>query len=90
MQTYVKHHNAFGLDGLVQGPSRMWWLSDNQNLRNDHYLDAKDNHRDKNVNVSFCDGHIEWVPREKFIYSNELSEDGGRTDISVPSLMNDY
>lgn len=90
VQTYVKHHNAFGLKGVVPGPGRMWGLVDNQTLGIDHYPDEKDNHGERGANVSFCDGHIEWVPREKFIYSNELSEDEGRTGISVPSLVNNY
>ncbi|MCS1407721.1 MAG: Type II secretion system protein G [Verrucomicrobia subdivision 3 bacterium] len=86
VQTYVKHHNAFGLKGTVPGPSRMWLLTDNQALGFfDHYPDSEDNHGEKGANISFCDGHIEWVSRNEFIYSNELSEDEGRTGIPVPS-----
>ena len=78
--------NFFGITGMVPGPSRTWLQVDADDVRppgppnnyND-YPDAIDNHGADGANANYCDGHAEWVPRKKYIYTYELSQDQGRT-----------
>jgi prepilin-type N-terminal cleavage/methylation domain-containing protein/prepilin-type processing-associated H-X9-DG protein len=86
-----KHSNPitgalFGITDMVPGPSRTWLLVDADDVRppgppnnfND-YPDAIDNHGAEGANANYCDGHAEWVPRKKWIYTYELSQDQGRS-----------
>jgi len=85
VQTYAHRFNAFGLKGVVAGPSRVWLIldADEKYLStpdvHQNYPDKIDNHGDAGGNVQFCDGHAEWVPRAKYLYSFEMSQDENRT-----------
>ncbi len=81
VNTYSHYWNAFGLKGTVAGPSRIWLLSDFNMNGAIHYPDAEDNHGNKGSNVGFADGHVEWVQREKYLFSYEMSQDDNRTTI---------
>ncbi len=82
--TYAHTHNAFGLKGVVAGPCNSWLFLDEDEKGAgpgaiENYPDRYDHHGDEGGNVAFCDGHAEWVPRQKYVYKYELSEDNGRT-----------
>ena len=85
VQTHAHRFNAFGLRGQIAGPSRVWLILDADEKYTDdpqvhqNYPDPMDNHGDAGGNVQFCDGHAEWVPRAKYLYSFELSQDENRT-----------
>lgn len=83
--TYAHRYNAFGLRGVVPGPSQIWLQVDSDDLRagvqgsiND-YPDPNDHHGDAGANANFCDGHAEWIPRTKYIQVYETSQDENRT-----------
>jgi prepilin-type N-terminal cleavage/methylation domain-containing protein/prepilin-type processing-associated H-X9-DG protein len=84
INTYVKFHNAFGLKGLRPGPSKLWIMVDNTYMGLPFYPDAKDNHGASGGNVTFCDGHVEWIPKERYVLSYETSQDENRTGIAMP------
>jgi prepilin-type N-terminal cleavage/methylation domain-containing protein/prepilin-type processing-associated H-X9-DG protein len=85
VQTHAHRFNAFGLQGQVAGPSRVWLILDadekyvDQPDVHQNYPDPIDNHGEAGGNVQFCDGHAEWIPRQKYLYSFELSQDENRT-----------
>lgn len=85
VQTYVTWHNAFGLRGVTAGASRHWLVEDDY-WGGDiiGYPDKADNHGDQGLNVSFCDGHVEWLATRGFLYGYELDTDEGRTGIAMP------
>lgn len=81
VQNHVHRSPAFGLSGIVPGPSRIWLhldADDGAEGRN-NYPDRGDNHGDAGSNVAFCDGHVEWIPRAKYLLSYEISQDENRT-----------
>jgi len=75
---YVHRSASFGLSGSVPGPGNIWLFvdADDQNLWN--YPTQKGNHGAAGVNVSYCDGHAEWMPQSRFVLSYELSQDENR------------
>jgi prepilin-type N-terminal cleavage/methylation domain-containing protein/prepilin-type processing-associated H-X9-DG protein len=85
VQTHAHRFNAFGMRGEVAGPSRVWLILDADEKYSDspdvfqNYPDKTDNHGAAGANVQFCDGHAEWVPRQKYLYSFEMSQDENRT-----------
>ena len=85
VQTHAHRFNAFGLQGQMAGPSRVWLILDADEKYSDspdvhqNYPDKIDNHGAAGGNVQFCDGHAEWVPRQKYLYSFEMSQDENRT-----------
>jgi prepilin-type N-terminal cleavage/methylation domain-containing protein/prepilin-type processing-associated H-X9-DG protein len=83
IQTYRHYHNAFGLEGVVPGPSRLWIIVDEMLPGTLYYPDPQDNHGSAGTHAAFCDGHVEWVKRENYIYSYELSQDENRTGIEL-------
>lgn len=83
--SYEKYHDVFGLGGVQPGPSRFWLVVDNYWLgRVPAYPDDADNHGAAGLHVSYCDGHVEWVPTRGFLYQYELDADDGRTGIPLP------
>lgn len=48
------------------------------------YPDDADNHGAAGIHVSYCDGHVEWLPTRGFLYQYELDSDDGRTGIPLP------
>ena len=81
--TYRHYHNAFGLKGIIPGPSRLWIIVDQTLPGTWYYPDRQDNHGAAGANVGFCDGHVKWIPRNRYVYSYELSQDENRTGIPL-------
>jgi len=87
IQNYEKINSAFGggMGGRTVGPSEFWLFVDN-------YWDGKilafpdedSNHGEVGVNVSYCDGHVDWVGKERFLEKYEIDTDEGRTSITLP------
>lgn len=81
-QSHAHHFNAFGLKGVVAGPSRIWLLLDADEAAPgaiQNYPDKIDNHGADGGNVNFCDGHAEWIPTKKYLFSFEMSQDENRS-----------
>lgn len=83
VQTYEHFHNAFGLKGVIPGPSQLWIIADNALPGQWYYPDNDDNHGDLGANIGFCDGHAEWVDRASYIYKYELSQDEDRSGVKL-------
>ena len=85
VNSYAHRYNAFGLRGVVPGPSRTWLLVDGDDKYptvpssiND-YPDASNNHGADGAHANFADGHAEWIKRAKYIEAYETSQDENRT-----------
>lgn len=81
--TYRHYHNAFGLKGIIPGPTKLWILADQTLPGQWYYPDAQDNHGDRGAHIVFCDGHVSWVNRDDYVYSYELSQDENRTGVAL-------
>ena len=85
VNTYAHRYNAFGLRGVVPGPSRIWLMVDGDDLvpgpvlNYNNYPDPINNHGAAGANAAFCDGHAEWIPQKKYIEVYETSQDENRT-----------
>ncbi len=92
VQSYVHKNNTFGLQGTAPGPAGIWLLVDGddgaqyiengkltQRGRND-YPDSWDNHGADGANAVFCDGSVRWIPRSRYVFTFEQSQDIGRTE----------
>ncbi|MCO5052043.1 MAG: DUF1559 domain-containing protein [Verrucomicrobiae bacterium] len=81
IQNYVHRNTAFGLQGTVPGPARIWLMVDADEgfVGHNNYPDPSDHHGDRGSNVVFCDGHVEWVTRANYLLSYETSQDENRT-----------
>lgn len=80
--SHAHHFNAFGMKGMVAGPSRIWLLLDADEAAPgaiQNYPDKNDNHGAEGGNVNFCDGHAEWILVKKYLYSFEMSQDENRS-----------
>jgi len=84
VQSYAKWHDSFGLKGFIPGPANHWLILDHCWSSRPAYPDPEDNHGSAGGNVSFCDGHAEWIPREQYVYRYEMDSDEGRTEIELP------
>lgn len=84
VQTYAKWHDTFGWKGVVPGPANHWLILDHGWTARPAYPDPADNHGEEGGQVSFCDGHVEWIPRRDYVRRYELDADEGRTDIPLP------
>lgn len=82
VNNYRHFHDAFGLRGTAAGPSQIWIIPDQTWQGTVDYPDRGDNHAEHGANVSFCDGHVEWITRSTFIYRYELSQDDDRKGLS--------
>jgi prepilin-type processing-associated H-X9-DG protein len=83
-----RHRNfSFGLYGQIPGPSRIWLQVDADSASSlypgavNDYPDAGDAHGASGHNVSFGDGHVEFVVAKgnKYLMSREFSQDEGKT-----------
>ncbi|MBX3747908.1 MAG: type II secretion system protein [Verrucomicrobiae bacterium] len=84
VQTYAHYHDTFGLRGTVAGPSGHWLVVDNYwEGRVWAYPDEDANHGADGLNVSYCDGHVGWVPTRRFLFEYERDTDEGRTGIPL-------
>jgi prepilin-type N-terminal cleavage/methylation domain-containing protein/prepilin-type processing-associated H-X9-DG protein len=85
VNTYAHRYNAFGLRGVVPGPSRKFLMVDGDDLypgtvKNfNNYPDPINNHGADGANAAFCDGHAEWIPQKRYIQAYETSQDENRT-----------
>lgn len=81
VMVYVHKAKAFDLAGVIPGPSRIWLLVDQDSGSggSNNYPDAADNHGDAGSNVVFCDSHVEWVSKSKYLLSYEMSQDENRS-----------
>lgn len=80
IQSHTHHYNAFGLRGVAAGPSGIWLFLDGDEPPGiPNFPDANNNHGDSGSNIAFCDGHVEWVPTKRYVYSYELSQDENRS-----------
>jgi prepilin-type N-terminal cleavage/methylation domain-containing protein/prepilin-type processing-associated H-X9-DG protein len=80
---YGHTQDAFGLRGVIAGPSRNWLIVDGDDYNGlpgsiNDYPDKYDKHGPYGANANFCDGHAEWVPVKKYLYTYEMSQDEGR------------
>ncbi len=81
VENYVHYYGTFGLKGIKPGPSQIWLVLDgDEPPGNQNYPDPNNNHGAEGGNVSFCDGHVQWVPVKKYVYQYELSQDENRTE----------
>ncbi len=76
---YRHTFNAFGLRGMAPGPSRIWLLLDGDGSQGLNFPRPTGNHGSAGDNVSFCDGHVEWITRQHWVYAYEVSQDENRT-----------
>ncbi len=79
---YVHLNTAFGLKGRVVNPGELWLIKESDvsfagSINN--YPDPQDNHGKWGENVSYCDGHVEFVRQRDYVFQYELAEDEGRT-----------
>jgi prepilin-type N-terminal cleavage/methylation domain-containing protein/prepilin-type processing-associated H-X9-DG protein len=83
-----KHQNtAFGLKGMVFGPSDIHLIFDGDRLTPpggkvaaiNNYPDANDDHGDRGVNYVMADGHTRFVLKKQYLISYEKSQDENRT-----------
>lgn len=83
VQSYVHMFDTFGLKGTVPGPSQIWLIPDGDDPfpGRQNYPDPVNNHGAAGSNVLFCDGHVEWIPEKKHLYSYELSQDEDRDEM---------
>lgn len=81
VQNHAHQSSAFGLQGVVAGPARIWLHLDGDDGAGglNNYPDPGDNHGAAGSNVAFCDGHVEWIPRANYLLSYEISQDENRT-----------
>lgn len=63
-QSYsLQHHPT--LQGIKPGPSRFWLYHDADDAGANNVWDRPDNHGEKGGNVTYCDGHANWVPNKR-------------------------
>jgi prepilin-type processing-associated H-X9-DG protein len=80
VQNYVHTYDSFGLKGTTPGPSRILLLLDGDEPPGyQNFPDENNNHGAQGGNVSFCDGHVEWIPAKDYLHTCELSQDENRT-----------
>jgi prepilin-type N-terminal cleavage/methylation domain-containing protein len=83
VNVYAHKMDAFGLKGVITGPSRcaiMFEADDGANGQGiNNYPDKFDHHGRFGANANFCDGHADWIPTAKYVYTYELAQDEGRT-----------
>ena len=73
--------SAGTLNGMTPGPSRIWIAfdaDDGKPTGYNNYPDAADNHGADGANAMFCDGHAQWVKRQNYILSWNMSQDDTR------------
>jgi prepilin-type N-terminal cleavage/methylation domain-containing protein/prepilin-type processing-associated H-X9-DG protein len=82
VQSYAHRYNVFGLKGVIAGPSRNWIMVDGDDgfggKGTNDFPDIYDHHGALGANANFCDGHAEWIPVKKYLYTYEMSQDEGR------------
>ncbi len=72
----------FANRGMKPGPTRVWLFADADDAppgQYNNYPDATDNHGAAGLNVTFADGHSEWITQKKYLDSFNISFDENRT-----------
>lgn len=85
-QNYTLQH-VDGLVGSHPGTALVWLFfdaSERQELDGyviayNNYPNSLDNHATAGANVTFCDGHAEWITQKKYLRSWSISRDRNRT-----------
>ena len=92
-ESVVSNHvltKAPGFIGMKPGPSRIWLLMDADNglptapNHYNNYPDEADNHGAAGANVTFCDGHAQWILRRQYIQGINISQDSAATEPGRP------
>jgi len=72
-------YNGLG-SGARPGPTRIYLLHDGDDrtidLDNENYPDPTDNHGAAGANMSFCDGHAEFITRKKYDFVRNANGNG--------------
>ena len=72
--------------GYKPGPSALWFIYDSDNGGINNEIDDADAHGRQGSNFAFCDGHAEWVPRNKWRRVYNISRDADLTSATLPDL----
>lgn len=77
----LKNYNGF--QGTQPGPSQIFLMTDGDDTAaqkdNNNWPDAVDNHGIDGANFTFCDGHAEFVPRNRYLHVWNVCHDSNRT-----------
>jgi len=84
---YRHVNSAFGLQGQIIGPDRIWLIFDGDRFSpspaepdHNNFPDQCDNHGLAGLNILMCDGHVEWVKGGmNYVRAFEASQDQDRT-----------
>ena len=77
---YVHVNKPFDLKGRPTSPHELWLIKEaDQPGGISNYPDKNDNHGKFGENIIFVDGHVEFVPQKKYVFSYELGNDEGRS-----------
>jgi prepilin-type N-terminal cleavage/methylation domain-containing protein/prepilin-type processing-associated H-X9-DG protein len=72
-------YNGLG-PGVKPGPSRIYLIHDGDDTTVDkdreNFPDPTDNHGADGANMTFCDGHAEWIPAKKYDWVRNTSSNG--------------
>ncbi len=80
--------NVPGMQGMKPGPSQIFMISEADDLGvgsqrdpNDHenYPDKMDNHGERGANMSFLDGHAQFIRQQQWLRTWNIGSDGTRT-----------
>lgn len=72
--------------GFRPGPAAIWFMYDSDNGGLNNEPDDADSHGRDGSNFAFCDGHAEWVPRNKWRRVYNISRDADLTSTTLPDL----
>ncbi|MBI4324366.1 MAG: hypothetical protein HY674_03805 [Chloroflexi bacterium] len=79
VQTYTHMFDTFGLKGMQPGPSQIWLIPDGDDPPGrQNFPDRQNNHGATGGNVLHCDGHVEWIRTNIYLFRYELSQDEHR------------
>ena len=85
MLTYTLKNYQAAL-GLMPGASQVLLMTDaddtgNGGSPNNNWPDPEDNHGKEGSVMNFCDGHAEFVKRNRFMHVWNLAQDSNRTPL---------
>jgi prepilin-type N-terminal cleavage/methylation domain-containing protein/prepilin-type processing-associated H-X9-DG protein len=79
---YTHQFSAFGLQGTQPGPAQIWLIVDGDDdsvPRIGNYPEVTNNHGPSGSNALHCDGHVEWIRVQDYVFRYELSQDEDRS-----------
>ena len=78
---YQRRSDSYGLKGTITPPSSIWLVIDadsgNAGKGIQNFPDEADNHGADGGNVAKCDGSVAWIPKARYRYEYEISQDEG-------------